>query len=74
MAGQEPSVSEVMELETKLAATLKKASDEIAHLDTLDDEKRAEIYAILQALTSDSQSHQALLKLLMGKAGRVGHA
>ncbi|MCK4601656.1 MAG: hypothetical protein KAU28_04275 [Phycisphaerae bacterium] len=61
------SISGMVKMEDQLAATLFEASDEIAHTECLDNEQRAEVYTILQALKSDTNSHRALIELLARK-------
>ncbi len=53
-------------VEDQLAATLSCTSDELNHMECLDEEQRAEIYTILQTLKSDTQAHRAV-------AGKLGH-
>ena len=62
--------SKLVNLEAQLAASLTEAADEIAHIETLDPEQRAEIYTILEAMKYDTESHRGLLKLLASKVGR----
>lgn len=44
-------------LEDQLRATLLAAADEVAHAECFDDEQRAEVYSILNALKNDSERH-----------------
>ena len=57
-------VSAMASLEDRLAATLTETSHEVARMETLDGEERAEIYAILGALKADNEAHRALIDLL----------
>ena len=61
-------VSTMVNIENQLAASLTEASDEIAHTECLDEEQRAEVYTILQALKADTTSHRTLVELLVRKA------
>ena len=54
-------------LEERLAATLNETSHEVSRMECLDAEQRSEIYAILEALTSDSQQHSALIQMLKSR-------
>ena len=60
-------LSELANLEGRLAATLTSASDELAHAESFDAEQRAEIYAILEALRTDTAAHRLLLEALERK-------
>jgi hypothetical protein len=57
-------LSELLNLERQLAATLSEAADEIAHSECFDDEQRAEVYTIVQALLSDTDAHRAAIEQL----------
>jgi hypothetical protein len=56
-------------LEARIAASLDETADELAHAECFDEEQRAEIYAILQALRTDSRNHRATIDLLAAKLG-----
>ena len=47
----------VAELETQYAAVLGETAREVARVECFDDEQRAEVYAILEALRADAQQH-----------------
>ncbi len=51
-------------VESDIAASLLATADELAHTECFDQEQRAEIYAILQALQSDTENHRQTIKLL----------
>ncbi len=51
-------------LEHGLAATLMEAADEVKRAECFDDEQRAEVYAILQALRTDTEAHRGMVELL----------
>ena len=40
-------------------------ADEIAHVECFDEEQRSEVYAILQALKSDTEAHQLMVNQLI---------
>ena len=62
---QSPSdVSDLAGIEHQLATALTDAADEIKHAECFDDEQRAEVYAILQALRDDTEAHRAMVDLL----------
>jgi len=58
------------ELESALLARLDAADDDLQRIECLDDEQRAEIHAILEAMKHDAVSHAAVVKALAGGAGR----
>ena len=66
-AGPE-DLSNIVELEEKLARALGRAWRDVAHIEWPDEEQRAEIYTILQALRDDSQVHREALTALSGRA------
>lgn len=51
-------------VESRIADHLRETADELAHAECFDEEQRAEIYAILQALQNDSENHRAMIELL----------
>jgi chorismate synthase len=57
-------VSLLAGIEHQLAAALVETADEIKHVECFDDEQRAEVYAILQALRTDTEAHRAMVELL----------
>ncbi len=74
MSGSSGSISTEMSamlnVEKQLAMSLTEASEEIAHTECLDNEQRAEVYTIIQALTADTKNHRELVELLT--AGNTG--
>ena len=57
-------VSALTGIEHQLASVLIETADEIKHVECFDDEQRAEVYAILQALRDDTEAHRAMVDLL----------
>ncbi len=57
-------VSLLAGIEHQLAAVLVETADEVKHVECFDDEQRAEVYAILQALRIDTEAHRAMVELL----------
>ena len=57
-------VSAMAKLEDQLSAVLYQTADEVAHMESFDDEQRSEIYAILETLKADTQAHRVAVKLL----------
>jgi hypothetical protein len=47
-------------MENQLASAVKGAIGEVARIETLDEEQRAEIYAILGAIQQDVEVHRAV--------------
>lgn len=62
-------LSAMSDIEDVLATRLRETVDELAHADCLDEEQRAEVYAILQALRADSEIHR---RLVSGVVSRLG--
>ena len=56
-------------LEDRLADQLSQASQEVDRAECFDDEQRAEVYAILEALHSDTRAHRRAIHLLSPGAG-----
>lgn len=71
MAGEYESdsndISVLAGLENQLATALKKTARELAHVESLDAEQRAEIYSILQALKVETETDRATLEMLLRK-------
>jgi hypothetical protein len=61
-------------LEEDLSRTLRRTAEEIAHSECLDEEQRAEVYAILEALRSDTQTHRRLVGLWVSDKPRGSNA
>lgn len=57
-------VAGIGRLEDKLAASLVNTADEVAHTECFDAEQRAEVYAILEALKTNTKMHRAMVKQL----------
>lgn len=66
-AGPE-DLSNIAKLEEELARVLGRAWRDVAHIEWPDEEQRAEIYTILQALRDDSRVHREALTDLAGRA------
>ena len=64
-------MSNVVSIEAQLAATLAEAAEEVAHMEFFDQEQRAEIYTILQAMRADSQVHQEVVGWVSDVTGEV---
>ena len=62
-------------VESKIAESLSETADELAHTECFDQEQRAEIYAILQAIKTDTENHHRTVQLLAKKMnGDISHA
>ncbi|MBS3822079.1 MAG: hypothetical protein KGY81_09995 [Phycisphaerae bacterium] len=66
----EPTVADLACMEARIAATLNETADELAHAECFDQEQRAEIYAILQAIRNDTSNHRTRVDLLAAKLGQ----
>jgi len=60
-------IAALRQLEEQLAQRLEQTAHEIQHMDSFDDEQRAEIYTILQALREDSLAHRDALTRWAGQ-------
>jgi hypothetical protein len=56
--------------ESHIGDVLAKTAEELAHAECFDQEQRAEIYAILQALKTDTSNHRQIAELLAKKLRR----
>jgi hypothetical protein len=65
--GAPASISVIAGMERRLASVLNQAAGEIARMETLDEEQRAEIYAILGAIQDDTEIHRAMTAALAGR-------
>ena len=54
------------ELEASLLVHIEASADELRHIECLDEEQRAEIHAILEAMKHDGLSHVAVIQALAG--------
>lgn len=70
MTGAQLDVSAAAGVEHQLSSALAATTDQVARLESLDQEQRAEIYAILKAIQSDTVVHQATAEAL-AKLGRT---
>ncbi|MBN1943387.1 MAG: hypothetical protein JW849_08860 [Phycisphaerae bacterium] len=56
--------------ESRIGDVLARTTEELAHAECFNEEQRAEIYAILQALRNDTLNHRQMVELLAGKLRR----
>ena len=61
-----PDLTVLTRLEETLAEQLVKIQYELDHADCFDDEQRAEVYTIVQALRDDTQAHIRFLAQAAG--------
>lgn len=54
-------------VESDIANSLSETAEELAHSECFDQEQRAEIYAILQAIKTDTENNRQIVQLLAGK-------
>ncbi len=57
-------LSAAFSLEEQLVVRLNKTSEEVARMESLDTEQRAEVYAILEALHADTKVHREMVEML----------
>lgn len=58
------------DLETSLLSEIDAASVHLQRVNCLDEEQRAEVHTILEAMKHDTESHAATVQLLAGGHGR----
>lgn len=59
-------------LETSLLSEIDAASVHLQRVNCLDEEQRAEVHTILEAMRHDTQSHAETMQFLAGRHGREG--
>ena len=62
--------SQLTSAESKIADSLATAAEELSRSECFDNEQRAEIYAILGAIKTDSENHRQMIKLVSDKAAK----
>lgn len=68
-------VKAIVAMDGELSKTLQTAADQLNHADSLDEEQRAEIYAILKALKDRSTANRVVLADVVSKlSGRINRA
>jgi hypothetical protein len=67
MSGLQAGFARMANLEEGLAATLMRTSEDIAHVESLDAEQRSEVYAIIEAIRTNSRLHLATVAKLAGR-------
>lgn len=61
-----------VQAEARIHDVLERTTEELAHAECFDEEQRAEIYAILQAIRTDERNHRAMVEMLARKLSRGG--
>ena len=56
-------------METSFLSRIHAAADDLQRVECLDEEQRAEIHAILEAMRHDSESHAAIVQFLVSRHG-----
>lgn len=73
-SGLSTNLSAIAGMEQQLASRLTQTAHRVSRLEDLDEEQRAEVYAILHAIQSDTQVHHELALLMAGQAANTqGH-
>ena len=68
-------ISTAANIENQLVASLVETADELARNESLDNEQRAEVYAIIDAIRTDTEAHRAVVELLKRQLSEnVAHA
>jgi len=73
-SGVRGSLETMAGVESRLIAALGAASDEVAHSECLDEEDRSEVYAILQALSGETEAHRQTVESLNSRLAEGGDA
>ena len=60
----------IQDTEVDVAAALEETVFELEHAEGLDDEQRAEVHTILQAMLSDCRRHESVLKEFLAQANK----
>ena len=63
-------LSEWANVESRISNSLTETTDELARAECFDQEQRAEIYAILQAIKNDTDNHRQMIELLAKKLSK----
>lgn len=58
--------------ESVIFQTITETTDELAHAECFDEEQRAEIYTILQAIRTDTETHRNTVELMAAKLKNGG--
>ena len=65
-------ISQATDIENQLATELHETAGEVAHCEDFDMEQRSEIYAILEAIKSDSEVHKKVVgKWVNDRTGEI---
>ena len=66
---------QLTDAESKIANSLATAAEELSRSECFDNEQRAEIYAILGAIKTDTENHRRMIELTADKVAKgVGDA
>ena len=57
-------------MENSLLSQIDAAADDLQRVDCFDEEQRAEIHAILEAMKHDSESHSAIVQFLTARCAQ----
>lgn len=57
-------------MESSLLSQIHSVADDLQRVDCFDEEQRAEIHAILEAMKHDSESHSAIVQYLAMRCGQ----
>ena len=68
--GTSTELAAAADAEKRVAGTLLEAAEGVSRTECLDAEQRAEVYAILDAIQTDTEQHQALVALLKKQLNR----
>ena len=63
-------ISEWIRIESKIYDSLGESTDELAHAECFYAEQRAALYAILQAIKTDTANHRQTIELLAAKLAK----
>ena len=71
--GMDDQLKDLMKMEKNLLEKITSAIEELQWIDTLNQEQRAEIHTILEAMKHDCESHIEIILSLLGKGKEIHH-
>ena len=73
-ARQSHQLQQIAELEKSLLWRIDAAAEDLQRVECLDEEQRAEVHTILEAMKHESESHAALVRVLAGACEREAYS
>ncbi len=60
-------------MEKSLLCCIRAASEDLQRVECFDEEQRAEVHAILEAIRHESESHSAMVQFLVARLGQESY-